>query len=472
MAVDWAEAQHAVIGAALIDPRCVPEILAEMRPEDFSGPCQTAFNAIRQISAEQTPVDPVVLLSRLGQDYKGWIFELIDRTPTAANVKAYIRICKEQSRLRLLRDLGEQLAAAPSLDDARALLNKAAAVSLETSRNTTYTAQEMAADWINSINAREKPDYITTGIGCLDSEIHTVKGNYHVIAGFTGNGKSVLGLQIAWYMAQTRRVGYFSNEVTKPEVLDRIMTAASGVNAASIKSRELGDEEMKATGRAASEMFKANFAREEAAGMTVEDIRAKTLQKGYEVVFVDYLQNVLPPTSRNSDRFQGVGEVSRGLQAMAHALGVVVIAMSQLSRQRDDEDFRPVPPLSSLRESGQIEQDADAVIFVHEPMQRQYQRFAILDIAKNRSGRQNRFFIRFEAEHQRFVAPSVEEYAIWSEVMHKRRALKADELAELKAEMEARRAADQKRALENEAKKRYKAKADGGEQMQMEEAKT
>ena len=112
--------------------------------------------------------------------------------------------------------------------------------------------------------------------------------------------------------------------------------------------------------------------------------------------------------------------------------------------------------------------DADAVIFVHEPLQRRYPRFCVLDVAKNRSGKQDRFFLAFDAPRQRFLPPTPEETRIWKEIMHKRRALKAEELAEIKAEMEAQRQAAQMRTMANEQKKRHQKKY-SGEQTAMEE---
>lgn len=458
MAVDWTQAQAAVIGSALIDPKCVPLILAEMRAEDFSSTFSRYFETLKDLTAENVPVDPVTILARLGQDYKELTMDLVSNTPTASNVKAYVQLCKEQSRLRALRDIGAELMGAVTLEDARELLSRGAAASLETARNNTYSAMEMAADWINSVNRQERPDYITCGIACLDSAIHTVAGNYHIIAGFTGNGKSALVLQIAWHIAKARKIGYFSNEMTKPEFLNRSMAMLSGTDAGSIQSRELEADEMTRTATAASEIFKAKLDYEAAAGYTVDDIRALTLQKGYEVIVVDYLQNVKPPNSKNGDRFRGVTEVSRGLQTLAHSLGVVVIATSQLSRQMEEEGFRPVPPLSSLRESGQIEQDADAVVFVHAPLQRQYPRFRVLDVAKNRSGRLERFFTAFEGNLQHFAAPTNEEFRIWSEVMRKRRGLKADEVAAIREELEKKKYPV---SLVHAQEQRYEAKKTG-----------
>jgi len=470
MAVSWGEAQAAVIGAGLIDAGCVPLILAEMRPSDFNGACLSFFEAFRALTAEHTPIDPVVVTGRLGPEYRAAAKELMDATPTSANVAAYIKICKEQSRLRLLRDIGADLAQALTLADAKDLMQKAAAVSLETGTRDRATAMELAADWINAINAKEKPEFITSGIGCLDQVIHTVPGNYHIIAGYTSHGKSTLALQIAQHIAKTRKVGYFSLELKRSEFRDKLIAMKSGADSEHVQSRELTEEELHTTGRAAGEIFalKENLTYEPASGFTVDDIRAVTLQYEYEVIFVDYLQSVAIPAHVRGERFQGVAEISRSLQQLAYSLGVVVFAMSQLTDQTNDDDFLPVPTLSNLRESRQIGMDADAVVFVHAPMRKPMPRLHVLDIAKNRSGRTERFFVDFDGARQRFEAPSPLDYRLWGEIMRKRRMLKAEERDAIKAEREA----DVKRRLEKEQRKRHEAERRGGEQISMEEVKT
>ena len=317
---------------------------------------------------------------------------------------------------------------------------------------------ELAADWINAVNANEKPEFITSGVGCLDQVIHTVPGNYHIIAGYTSHGKSAMALQIALHVAQTKKVGYFSLELKRSEFRDRIIAMKSGADHEHVQARELSEEELQTTGRAAGEIFtlKENLTYEPAAGFTVEDIRAVTLQYGYEVIFVDYLQSVAIPPGRDG-RFQGVADISRGLQNLAYSLGVVVFAMSQLTDQNADDDFQMVPTLSNLRESRQIGMDADAVIFVHAPLRKPMPHFRVLDIAKNRSGRTERFFIDFDGSRQKFVAPSPLDYRIWGEIMRKRRMLKAEEREAIKAEHDA----DVKRQLEKEQHKRHDAERRG-----------
>ncbi|MBR2583556.1 MAG: AAA family ATPase [Oscillospiraceae bacterium] len=467
MAVEWGQAQAAVIGSALIDAGCVPEILAEMRPEDFNGVFLTFFRAIQELTAEQTPVDPVTVLAKLGPAHRDTARALMEQTPTSANVRAYIQACKEQSRLRLLRDVGEQLAASATLDEAREQLQKAATVSLEAAAETTVTARELAAEWINDFNQQRKPEFIPCGVACLDNAIQTRPGNFHILAGYTSHGKTSLALQLAWNMAQDRSVGYFSFELTREEFKERLIAMISGADYARVKTRELEGEEMTATGRAASELFKAKLCYEAASGMTVEDIRAKTLQRGYQVIFVDYLQMVQSTAPMKFGRYQAVTEISSGLQRLAHRLNVVVFAMSQLSRSEDRGEFAPVPRLSDLRESGQIEQDADAVIFIHAPLRLQVPRFRILDVAKNRSGRIERFYIDFDGAHQRFAAPSPMDYRIWTETFRKKQRLTREELDAIEAE----HVADVKRQLEKEQRKRHRAERDGYSQASMEEVR-
>lgn len=464
MAIDWSQAQAAVIGSALIDARCVPEILAEMRPEDFTGAFLRFYEAFRDLTAEQIPIDPVVVLSRIGKDYREMATELMEITPTAANVGAYIRICKEQARLRLLKDAGTALTESGTLEEARAVLQKAEGIAMETRKSGRASAMELAADWINAINAKEKPEFITSGIGCLDQVIHTKPGNYHVIAGYTSHGKSALALQIAQHIAKTKKVGYFSFELKNEEFRDRLITMDSGAQQEHVQMHELTEEEMTSTARAAGELFqlKDKLWYEPAAGFSTDDIRAATLRFGYEVIFVDYLQNVAPPPGRY-DRFQTVAEISRGLQKLAYSLGVTVFAMSQLTDQLVDDDFLPVPTLSMLRESRQIGMDADAVIIVHAPLRKPMPAFRVLDIAKNRSGRTERFFINFDGARQKFDAPTPLDYRLWGEVMHKRRMLNAEEREAIKTTYEAERTESVKRWLEREQHKRHEKERNGGQ---------
>ena len=410
---DWTGAQRAVIGSALIDGGCVPEILAEMRAEDLSG----------ELTAEGTPVDAVTVTRLLGPAYADMTMELSRLTPTSANVSAYIGICREQSRLALLRQCGTEMAGAATLDDARDALDRAAGVSLEAGKKNNWSAAECVRDWYDALCREEKPEYLSVGIGSLDNTLRTVAGDYVIVAGYTSHGKSAMALQMAWSLSKTKRVGFFAFEGTRAQWTNRLVAYVSKIPLRKVQDRDLTDSETRKVASACGEISRRNLFFELAAGYSVDDVRARTLRQRYDVDFVDYLQKVRgKDDTRKFGRVQEVTEVSAGLQTMALRYGVTVYAMSQLSRaEKSGDEFVPLPALSDLRESGQIEQDADSVLFVHAPYRRSFPDFRILDIAKCRNGRLNSFYADFLGDTQTFTEPTAERAASYRRLMDAKR---------------------------------------------------
>ena len=122
---NWLEAQNSVLGAALIDPNVVPRVLSALREEDFSGPCRTVYGAISEIFNSGFPVDVVSVAAKLGADYRQFLMELMEITPTAANVDRYIDLCREQSRVLACREIGKQMAECESSEAVRDLVEQA-----------------------------------------------------------------------------------------------------------------------------------------------------------------------------------------------------------------------------------------------------------------------------------------------------------------------------------------------------------
>ena len=408
MVDDWTNAQLSVIGSALIDGACVPEILAEMRPEDFTGEYRRYYDAFRQLAAENTSVDPVTVLNIIGPAYRELTAKLMKNTVTSTNVRAYIQVCKEQSRLRLLRGCGFELSDAATLADAREALAKASTVSVEANRRTSWTAGECVSEWLDALNAGEKPEYITSGVGSVDHTLRTVAGNFVIIAGYTSHGKTAMALQMARGIAKKKRVGFFSFEMTRKEWTDRLISFATKIPLQKIQDKDLTMDETRRCIHAANELYELPLTYERAFGFTLDDIRARLLQKQYEVIVVDYLQKISVPT-RGGDRYRAVTEISSGLQTIGHLYNVAVYALSQLSRAEDEKDgYIPPPKLSDLRESGQLEQDADAVLFVHAPFKEAFPEFRMLNIAKNRSGILKSYYADFSGDTQTFSEPTQE----------------------------------------------------------------
>lgn len=431
---DWTNAQKAVIGSALIDPDAAARIMSELRPEDLSGSCRTMFEAIVSLKISGQPADPVTLLNRIGPAYSEEVSRIITETPTSANVGAYIGVCREQSRLTRLSALGTELAGAATLEDARALLQEAQAAAVENSAAVTDMNEALAA-FFNRHQTGEH-EYIGVGMRELDERLSVDLGDVLVLGGYPSDGKTALMLQWCWHIAQKLPVGIFSFETSADKLMDRVVTqAVPELQFTAVKRGTMGAADWKRITAESVHITQRKLQIVEAAGMTAADVLGVTLSKGYKVIALDYIQLIAPASVRKGGtRQEELAEISKSLALMARRHKLLVIELSQLVRpQRGKDGKTPAPTLSSLRESGQLEQDADVVALLYrtgtaENAARQ------LFIAKNKEGRLGRMGLKFEGERQRFsyIPPP-----------------------------------DIPTGLMTEAKKRREAKRDGGEQMQI-----
>ena len=398
---DWSNAQASVIGSALIDGSCAPLLMSELRPEDLSGDYRTMFEAIVDLKLRGQPVDPVTVLDKVGPAYRDEIIRLINETPTAANVAAYVRICKEQSRLTRLASLGSELSAAASLDEAREILQTAQAAAVE--QNAAVTDMTAAlADFYGRHETEHR--YIGVGIPELDERLTVDLGSVLVLGGYPSDGKTALMLQWCWHIAETLPVGIFSFETSTATLMDRLVTqAVPKLSFTAVKRGTLDAKDWKRITAESTHISKRNVQIVEAAGMTAADVLGVTLARGFKVIAVDYVQLIAPGTVRKGGtRQEELAEISKALALMARRHKLLVIELSQLVRpQKKKDGTTPAPTLSSLRESGQLEQDADVVALLYrtgdgENAARQ------LYVAKNKEGRLGRMGLRFDGDRQRF----------------------------------------------------------------------
>ena len=437
---DWTDAQAYVIGSALIDPACVPVIMSEATPEDFGGEYRTLLDAIRLLAVSGQPVDPVTVLNAVGPSYRDTVKRLLVETPTAANVQAYIDVCKEQSRLARLAALGAELTGAATLADARETLQKAQSVSVEQDTARIVTMQDALAQFFDEHQRGEKR-YITTGFRAMDERLTLDLGDVLVLGGYPSDGKTALMLQWAWRMAQQQPVGIFSFETGAAKLMDRLVTqAVPDLRFTDVKHGKMNADQWRAVTAASVEISKRPIQIVEAAGMSAEDVLGVTLARGFKVIALDYVQLVRPGTVRKGGtRAEEVAEISKSLALMARRHKLLVIELSQLSRPaKNNKGKTPPPTLSSLRESGQLEQDADVVALLYRTGEAEDARRELY-IAKNKEGRIGRMELAFNGEGQRFNYIA-----------------RGDEIP---------------KELERLQRKRYEAKKSGGQQISMEEVK-
>ena len=389
----WMEAQYSVLGSALLEPKVVPLIMAQTQESDFSGSCQTVYQTMAEIFRSGFPVDVVSVAARLPSEYRGFLAELMEVTPSAANVGAYINLCREQSRVLSCREIGFELSTCESAKDARALVEQAFKLITSAQENRTVSMEDALRRFYERIENPAR--YLTWPIQELEKELYVGPGNLIVLGAEPSAGKTAFALQAAWHWAKTKKVGFFSLE-TSPDVLfDRLISVLTGIPMEKIKTRRIDRRDLAMVEQTTQAIRQSKLKFISASGMTVSDIRAKVMEAGYKIIVIDYMQIV---SAKGSNRYEEVTNISIDLHTLAQSLGVTVLALSQLSRS----DGERTPKNSDLRESGQIEQDADLILMLQLTKQACPEGPRNLYVTKNKEGRLFQMILNFDGKHQTF----------------------------------------------------------------------
>lgn len=391
----YLDAQYAVLGSILISPECAPIVIADTTAEDFEEPCRTIYNAIMDAMDDCCAPDPVEVVQRAGQQYRAFVVQLMDITPTAANVERYVKLVKEQSRLKAVRGLGVALASADALDDVNPLLERAFGVM--TSRKSAEVIN--MRDSLASFYSRHTQQSETLRWPIPGLEKHLMcppNGKLVILGARPSAGKTAFALQCAKLWSQSLKVGFFSLETDDGDLMDRIVASEAGIPLESILSNEVSEHEWAEIAGMSNKLISMQLDKIQAAGYTVSDIRARTMVKGYQVIIIDYLQLIEGPGNGSYER---VSKISRDLHIMAQRLGVTILALAQLNRCEDEK----WPQNRDLRDSGQIEQDADIIIMLSlaDP-QNPNESPRNLRITKHKQGRLAKALLFFDGVHQTF----------------------------------------------------------------------
>lgn len=397
---DYLLAQSSVLGSMLTDPETVGDVVTMLRPEDFTEETgREIFLAIRELYLSDGKIDPVTVLHQLGEPSerrRKYLLALMDVTPTASNLGEWMAIVREKSRLRDIQSIGIRLASeGTTMEQAREL---AAQLDLMMMDRPGVECLSMEQGLTNFYAELERtPRYLPWSIDFLDSGLTAEGGDYIVLGGYPSDGKTALALSMAYYQAKTLRVGFFSLETKPSKLFNRVFSSAAQVSGVRIKRRTLTDEDYSALERKAEELRSRQLFMVRSSSMTVEDIAAYTRARRFDVIYVDYLTLIQAP---GRTEFDQATYISKGLHRLAQDTGVTVVALSQLSRAKDEK--RKPPTLASLRSSGQIEQDADIVMFVYREEPEVLRSRRILAVAKNKEGETGRVPLLFNGETQTF----------------------------------------------------------------------
>lgn len=425
------EAEQAVLGGILIDKNAIFKVADVLTASDFYSPVhERVYSAILELYEKHQPIDVVSVGNRLKEagnlkDIGGssYLAELTNRIATSSHITHYAQLVKEKRVLRdLIRVSGEVSEAAfDASQDIEELLDtieqKILAISQQSlPKNFVPLKEELktAYERIEKLHqGGGKHRGVPTGFEGLDNLLSGLqKSDLIVIGARPSLGKTSLALDIARHAATREKVpvGFFSLEMSREQVIDRLVAAESQVPLWKILTGKISnDGEFRMIQEALDRLSQATIFIDDTPSLNIMQMRsmARRLQveHGLGLLVVDYLQLITPRTS-SDNVVQQVTEISRGLKALARELQTPVLALSQLSRTVEQRGG--APRLSDLRESGAIEQDADVVMFIYRKDRDKLdappeeQNVAQINIAKHRNGPLGSVDLYFDAERTSF----------------------------------------------------------------------
>lgn len=399
------DAQVAVVGSMLIDPRCIGPVLEKVKASDFSYEnLRTLFKGMQHLFSRGEPVDPIVLQQLVGAEYADVMADVMRRTPTAANVAAYCNILRDESDLARLKDLAEKINSASTVGEAR----KALTGSLEYAAGRTGWDREGVHDALNDLLDRlgdpTPPKFITWGIPALDSnlQVKAERGSFIILGAESSVGKTAFALQLAFSLALSgRRVGFYSLETDKQTAYDRVFVQRAKIKLRDLRAKRVSDADVKKLmdiGDYLNSRKNIKLDIIECGGASAAQIRTDILIHRYDVVLVDYVQLL---TASGGNRAEIVANISMQLRTIAQQLGCIVIGLSQLTPKSDEKKFA-LRDKEDLRESRQLIHDAD-VILVMSRTNADEPNFRELVIDKNKDGPLGRIALDFHPEFMEFV---------------------------------------------------------------------
>lgn len=392
------DVQTIFIGALTLCKKDIAsEVMVDIEDNMFrTQELQQAFNAVKGYWEERGRVD-VVEINTLHPDVAETLVECIKACEfecvvlSKDRMKQWARLVQEQAALNRFQNLAlESAGALTSYEDLSDIYQRMGeALSLKTEDEDAWTYADVLQDYIKHID--EKPMYIKTGLGKLDATLHISPGDFIVIGGRPSAGKTALSLQMAAGMAkQGHTVYYFSLETSKEKLGARLMANQIYCPLETVKNKNVTLEEVD---RQAEHMRMPLYIRS-AAGKSIAWMKAQTLRKKAEVIFVDYLQLIHESSAK--DRYTAITAISIALRELAQTTGIVVVALAQLNRNSSRPGAEPTN--ADLRESGQIEQDADGIILLSADKPDSY----LFRLSKNKEGGIGDLPITFNKQIQRF----------------------------------------------------------------------
>jgi replicative DNA helicase len=426
------EAEASLLGAILIDADALVKIADTVADGDFYDPRhQRIYEAITQLYERRSPIDVLTLADQLKNngnlDLVGgpsYLTELTNFVPTASHVEQYAEIVAQKALRRRLIQASQQIvtlgydeskALRELVEEAETSLFQVSQRHIKQSLISIETILAESFDRLDDLHKdKNKVRGVATGFRDMDDMLAGLqRSDLFILAARPSMGKTAFSLNLAHNVATLAKVPvlFFSLEMSKEQLVDRMLAMESGVDAWALRTGNLTDSDFEKIGHAMGALSEAPIYFDDTPSISISDLRTKARREAHKnklgLIIVDYLQLMSGGSKfgQSDNRVQEISEISRGLKQVARELDVPLIALSQLSRSVESRNPQ-IPQLSDLRESGSIEQDADVVAFIYreEYYNPDSERKGVTDILikKHRNGPTGGIELFFDKEKQRY----------------------------------------------------------------------
>ena len=424
------QAEQAVLGSMLIDPDCIKDVMDKLQPEDFYLRAnRDIFETIYHMFIYSRPIDGVTVAGEMerngvyNDNTRDYLVQLMDVTPTSANVMEYVKIVLDKSLMRQVAAAAGSITAMvqEGNGDAGDMLESAEqkvyAIRRGRSAQNMVTVSMVLQDVMNHLaeltasGGKTLPG-LSTGLSAVDAKINGLnKSDLLLLAARPGMGKTSMALNVALSAAKEsgKTVAIFSQEMSREQLVTRLIASEGLVENTRLVTGNLRESDWQRIAEAASSLSRMDIRIDDNPLLTVADMNAKCRRlENLGLVVIDYLQLMTSAGGKGysgENRQQAVSDISRMLKIMAKELQVPVLCLSQLSRANEKRDDKR-PMLSDLRESGAIEQDADIVLFLYRDdyynSESEKRNVAECIVAKNRHGETGKVELRWMPEYTAF----------------------------------------------------------------------
>ena len=424
------QAEQAVLGSMLIDPDCIKDVMDKLQPEDFYLRAnRDIFETIYHMFIYSKPIDGVTVAGEMerngvyNDNTRDYLVQLMDVTPTSANVMEYVKIVLDKSLMRQVAAAAGSITAMvqEGNGDAGDMLESAEqkvyAIRRGRSAQNMVTVSMVLQDVMNHLaeltasGGKTLPG-LSTGLSAVDAKINGLnKSDLLLLAARPGMGKTSMALNVALSAAKEsgKTVAIFSLEMSREQLVTRLIASEGLVENTRLVTGNLRESDWQRIAEAASSLSRMDIRIDDNPLLTVADMNAKCRRlENLGLVVIDYLQLMTSAGGKGysgENRQQAVSDISRMLKIMAKELQVPVLCLSQLSRANEKRDDKR-PMLSDLRESGAIEQDADIVLFLYRDdyynSDSEKRNVAECIVAKNRHGETGKVELRWMPEYTAF----------------------------------------------------------------------